>query len=321
MPSRLLRRSGVAIVNVAEILEWVPDVVVQVGVGQYYEEVAVMKECWPELVVHGIEAHPGIVQQLAGNYPGIVTSCAIGEEKGKATLYAKKRHKDGSSMFPHSGQLDREVYQEVEVDVETLDDVTKNLCKHYGASFANKQIMLWLDCEGSELAALKGGTEFLEKVNVINIETTANPPGEGWCNPVEVHDWLMEYGFLRQTNHTYRDSVGQCDCIYVRRHLFHPPTCACPCQVVASQRGLGPGDIVYEIRDVLAGEGSVGFELDAMGLVLFYWITVVDGGFFKATKRFDLMDDYLVGAKALGRLIAEGFLDDLQEAKERRRDA
>lgn len=227
MVSRLLRRSGVAIINVSELLDYKPDVVVQVGVGQHYEEVAVMLEMWPNLKFIGIEPHPGICDQLRDGYPGTVIEAAVGECDGRQALYSKKRHKDGSSLFRHKDEKDMETYSEIEVDVRTLDSV---MSPHAG-DLLNKEILLWLDCEGSELSALQGGQEFLESVDCVNVETTGNPPGVGWCDPVRLHHFLMYKGFFRQTGHTFRDTAGQVDCIYVRRDLFRPEVCSCPCQV------------------------------------------------------------------------------------------
>jgi hypothetical protein len=59
---------------------------------------------------------------------------------------------------------------------------------------------------------------------------TANPPSDDpdWCDPDEVHWWMVQAGFLRQWIHTQRTNEGQYDCIYVRPHLFNPRYCCDP---------------------------------------------------------------------------------------------
>ena len=88
--------------------------------------------------------------------------------------------------------------------------------------------LLWLDCEGMELGALRGGLKFVEMVDVINIEMTANPPSNEWPSPVEVHEELKRLGFYRQWTHTNRIHIGQYDAIYVRSKLFNPRACSDP---------------------------------------------------------------------------------------------
>jgi len=224
MASKLQRRSGVAVVNVAKLLDWVPDVIYQVGIGHRHKEVFVMVEAWPHVDLFGCEPHPRIVACLK-DYPGKVFQTAIGGQVGKGKLFDKERHGDGSSLyqFDETEKGGRD-YKTIDVDVTTLDEFFVRRGKH---------VLLWLDCEGSEWEALEGGEGFVEGVEVINIEMTANPPSKYWPSTVEIHCWLMDHGFLRQTTHTTRSHSGQYDAIYVRRHLFRPEICSCPCQIEA----------------------------------------------------------------------------------------
>ena len=220
MASKMLRRSGVAVGLVAECLQWRADLVVQVGVGQHHEEVDVLRKEWPGVLFRGYEPHPAMKKQLCEEYPGTFLSVAVGDHDGEAVLHFKKQHKDGASLHrsrePGAGH-------EAIVKLTTLDDLF-DTPKH-------QRILLWLDCEGSELDALRGGEEFLKKVEVVNVEMTGRPPGAGWCRPLDVNRWLVDHGFWLQWIHTQRSCLGQWDGIYVRRYLFKPQFCCCPSEV------------------------------------------------------------------------------------------
>ena len=222
MASKLLRRSGTAICKVCGLIEWEPDCIVQVGIGGYHQEVDVMQEVWPNAKLIGFEAHPDIAKAVKDSYPGIVRECAISDKIGTASLFFRPRHKDGSSLFRLP---DNKGQREIKVVVHTLDELfIQPEC--YG-----DHILLWLDCEGGEFHALLGGRKFVDSVEVINIEMTANPGNPEWGDHVETHYWLMDHGFKRLTIHTNRSPDGQYDAIYVRKHLFRPEYCAWPCQI------------------------------------------------------------------------------------------
>ena len=89
-----------------------------------------------------------------------------------------------------------------------------------------KQVILWLDCEGSELRALRGAEQLLKTVKMVNVEMTPNPPSIHWPSPNEVHDLLRYRGFYRQCLHTMKG--GQYDAIYVKPKIFQAKYCCCP---------------------------------------------------------------------------------------------
>lgn len=219
MASQFLRRSGVAVGLICERLGWKPDEIYQVGIGQHHEEVDVLHQEWPDAKWVGFEPHPDIVKSLT-DYPGSVVEVALNNFVGKDTLQFKRNHKDGSSLFEHRNQ---ENVDKVEVKVSTLDTL------YHALSNEPKKRMLWLDCEGSELRVLQGGSQsFIDWIDVINVEMTSNPAGEGWGASEDVHKLLEGAGFWLQWIHTNRSVVGQCDCVYVRSGLFNPKYCCVP---------------------------------------------------------------------------------------------
>ena len=226
MANKLQRRSGVAVVLVAELIDWKPDLVVQVGIGHFWKEVAVMQEVWPDVRFIGFEPHLDILKELRGKYPGLVYETALGEDAGRQKLWYNSRFKEGASLFPGKG-ADRCM----EVTVRRMDQFVDDI--------EETRILYWIDCEGSELSVLKGSTEFLKGVDVVNIELTGNPPRPGWPSPVEVNRWLLDHGFVSQYIHTHRSSSGQNDMVYVKPHLFRPEFCSCPLQVEDFHRRYG----------------------------------------------------------------------------------
>jgi len=220
MASYLFRRSGISVGIVADWIGWTPDAVYSVGVGQHHEEIDVMKESWPGCRFAGCEPHPLIYRSEKDKFPGVLSHVALSDYVGTGMLYTKATHKDGSSLRPHE-QMEREHYDTIEVPVSTLDSL-------WGKPIGN-HVLLWIDCEGSEAAVLRGGPRFLRGVEAVNVEMTPNPHGFGWDTPKDIHNLLKGYGFLQQWIHTQR--AGQYDAIYVRRHLFQPKYCCSVWQV------------------------------------------------------------------------------------------
>lgn len=216
MASKLLRRSGVAVGLIAELLDWRADSVYQVGVGYHHEEVDILIAEWPGVRFFGCEPHPGIVKGIQEKYPGELFQVAISDQVGCLPLHTKRTHADGASLYeiPEKTTV-------IRVPVETLD--------HLFPSPIGERILLWLDCEGSELQAIQGGWNFLQRVQVVNVEITTNPR-PGWSRPIDVHRILVNRGFKRQWIHTQRAcrSINQYDAIYVQPKLFRPEYCCDP---------------------------------------------------------------------------------------------
>lgn len=211
IPWRIVRRSGIALATICEQIKFDPDCFYHVGVGHCLYEVEVMQMVWPELAFVGVEPNPGSYANVCGRYPGRIDNIAFGKEKGVGTLWNFPRHKDGSSLFEHYPSDKKAIKNEVRI--ETMDE-------HWGTPVSKS--ILWVDCEGSELDVLLGGVNFLRDIDVLNIEITGKPRGDGWCDAVETHNWILSQGFYLQWMHTQRSSIGQTDNVYVRRQWFHP---------------------------------------------------------------------------------------------------
>ena len=221
MLSRAKRRSGIAFCKIMELLNWKPNTIFQVGVGIYFGETIEFLKCWPDVKLIGFEPNSLIVETVKDEYPGTILPYAISNKNGSCTLYNKKKHKDGSSLFKHLKHHDIEKYGEEQVEVKLLDSLFPNP-ERYG------DIVLWLDCEGSELDVLEGSENFVKYVGVINVEMTAKPMLENQCDTVSLHNRITDLGYKKQWIHTQRSSQGQYDSIYVKDNLFDPEHCCCP---------------------------------------------------------------------------------------------
>lgn len=220
MVSRFVARSGIAVCLVSEVIGWQPDYIYQVGVGMSPQEIDVFLDTWPEVHIDGFEAHPEIYKAIKPNYRGNLNNLALGNQEGTVDLFVPPRHKDGSSVYA----LAQEGCKQLTVPMSTLD-------AQYPKGPASMHSLLWLDCEGSELAVLQGGEDFLKNIEVVNVELTMSPQSDAWCSPVDVHRFLLDHGFVLQWIHTQRISAGQNDGIYVRPYIFKPQFCSCFCAV------------------------------------------------------------------------------------------
>jgi len=223
MASKYLRRSGVAVGLIAELLGWKATEIWQVGVGLYHEEMEVLKQEWnlaSEQII-GFEPNPDTFRRIMDVYPGQLVNTALSDFVGYGNLSFDSRHKDGSTL---KGLYHAKTSEQV--PITTLDAVGKNV---------KQGCLLWLDCEGSELDVLKGGKGFLSKVDVVNVEMTGKPPGEGWSRPVEVYQFLKMRGFRLQHVHTQRTTAGQFDAIFVRSGLWKEEYCCCFHELMAEE--------------------------------------------------------------------------------------
>ena len=221
---KFLRQDSLQFCKVIEAISWQPDVVFQVGIGRDHKETEVILEKWPDVKFFGTEPHPGLQEMLRKPkwlYPGEIYPVALRNFEGTAPFHTKSKHKSGSSFFPFDWHKPDEIYGVVVVRVTTLD-------KLFSGGPGTGRVLLWIDCEGTELDALKGGEQFIKGVDVVHAEMTSNPKGPGWCKPADVHRWLLQHGFMLQWIHPKNVEDGQCNGIYVRTHLFRPEFCCCP---------------------------------------------------------------------------------------------
>jgi FkbM family methyltransferase len=216
MPSNIRERSGKAVAEYFGLIGWEPSSIYMVGVGAQYDEIIPMRKVWPNVELFGFEPNPDMEKKLKEDFPGIIYPYAISNYSDVSDFYMPRNWRNGCSLFKHDS---RTKTSKATVNVTTLDTI-------FPKPDHNRNSLLWLDCEGSELNALIGGESFVEhKIAAVNIEMTGLPRGEGWCKPLETHRWLVYHGFLQSWSHTHRTCIGQWDGIYLRYEIFKPEFC------------------------------------------------------------------------------------------------
>jgi FkbM family methyltransferase len=202
-----------------------------IGVGLQFQELDVILKSWPDIKVFGCEPHPHAYEEALKTYPGTLTNVALSNQIGDSFLFGKKGHTDGSTLFPHEEWLGRNF----PVKTTTLDALYP-VEEGFPRLQPENQVLLWLDCEGSELDVLQGGEVFLQNVDVVNVELTSKRHNEKWGKPTDIYSWLAERDFYIQWIHTQRIHAGQTDGVFVRSKLFRPELCCIPHEVLRFEK-------------------------------------------------------------------------------------
>ena len=163
-----------------------PRVLFDIGVGPK-SEARTLKKVYPKMKACGAEPLLYEYANMYHEFPGDVLPVAIGAEVGSVTIhYNPENLLDASSARRTLGQS-----AEKEALMWTLD----RFDDYYGNP---KRVLLWMDIEGMELEALRGGSALLasHRVRWINIEERREDL-EGWPRPEEIRELLAGYGYVR----------------------------------------------------------------------------------------------------------------------------
>lgn len=219
MGSRILRRSGNAVVEYCDNIAWAPEYIIIVGVGVQHEEAYVMREVWPDVPILGIEPNPRTIETIQKTYTSAplnatLIHAAVTDFQGEAPIYSRHNWKNGATLIEPTDLTGLIVEQ---VPCRTLDELVPPEARN---------ILLWFDCEGSEIKALSKALRTIERTMLINIEMTGRPRHPGWPSPIHVHWLLQAYGFLQAWTHTHRTCISQFDAIYAKPGIFKPEMCS-----------------------------------------------------------------------------------------------
>jgi len=179
------------------------DAMYLIGVGPKTEWVE-YKRRYPKGHLFGCEPHPESYEKMKSSFTGTLFNEAIDEVAGEVDFYPAEVPMQ-SSFFKFKASKGHPI----KVSAITLDQFDLKCGKQ-------DNILLWMDIEGAELRALKGGKALLEsgRVKVINLEITDIPKAAGWCTLSELTDLLKGYGY--RVLRTYNEQRTHRDIIYIR---------------------------------------------------------------------------------------------------------
>lgn len=199
-------------------------IIIEAGAFQGHGTV-VMAQKWPHAVIYAFEPVPEIFNKLIEKTKDIERiNCyqlALSDASGSAVFYvAEKPEKPGrptqaGSLLVPTQRLSWSpmIYNHnIEIEMITLDDWAKK-------QQVNQVDFLWLDVQGNELAALKGGISLIKTVTVIYVEVHFIEAYEKQPIFEEVTCWLHDQGFtLLAQDFTDRTSWFFGNAVFVRRN-------------------------------------------------------------------------------------------------------
>jgi FkbM family methyltransferase len=195
VPPELRKRTPITLYDIARRLPHRP-VIVEAGAhnGCSTVELARLK---PGAFVHAFEPVPRLFQELtrrASHLPNVrCYELALSERTTQATMYISGGGGDASSsLLPPKEHLliDPHILFEEQQTVSstTLEEWAK-------ANGVDRVDFFWLDMQGGELAALKGGEELLRSSSLIYSEVNLIENYAGGPLYHEVRSWLGRRGF------------------------------------------------------------------------------------------------------------------------------
>jgi len=206
------RQCQSAVRKLAEFTEaanYQPDLVLIIGTGSG-SEVEVMKEHWANAKYLGYDALEYFVERAGKFLETHHGAVVMTDNKPDIVFFRRRGNPMASSLWPRKEGRNLELT----VPAISLDKIRE---KH---ELEDMRTILWIDCEGAELSAMRGGPEMMKQIDFINIELTPEGMGrEGWPDSKRVHRWLWDNGFERIHIHRGRSEDVPHDSIYVRRGL------------------------------------------------------------------------------------------------------
>ncbi|WP_421762843.1 FkbM family methyltransferase [Ekhidna sp.] len=169
--------------------------------------------------IYLFEPHPILSKELKENYPlSQIFPIALSDKSGHANFNITKvggRNDGVSTLGERLLVKGDENYQQLEVEVSTLDKVMEEL------SHVSSIDLIKIDVEGFTYEVLKGGENtFRNKVGCIQVESETVEVFKGQQLYPAISKLLISYGFVEMYKEQF---VTQNDTVWIhKRHLLHP---------------------------------------------------------------------------------------------------
>ena len=183
-----------------------PEILLNIGVGpRSHCEAQVFKKLWPNIRVIGLEPNIDVFRDRVADYPGVLYPWALWSTPSVKKLMVVPTHPGRSSLLsPHPQWDGRKNFdigktcKEILISCVTLDQLDEALNFPTG-------IFLWMDIEGSEFEALKGGRSLLAsgRVEWIDMEVSHKTRRVGEPSEDSLSDHLKGYGFSIKCQYNY----------------------------------------------------------------------------------------------------------------------
>lgn len=165
-----------------ETMTTAPSSIILCGVGRA-QEIPVFRKLLPDTKLIGVDPRKTMYCDLLDVF---VQAALVAERKGRLIrFYERAFHFDSSSLFPHRWS-DRNLPRKVLTT--TLDRVLR---KYVG----DGPVALWMDCEGAELLALRGGIRCLIRTQAVVCEVSVRRVRRGAAHKAAVVEYLADAGF------------------------------------------------------------------------------------------------------------------------------
>jgi len=167
-----------------------PAAMYQLGVGlPPKHEAATLSGVYPEMRVFAADPHPEVLlARCREPHYEFLLPVAVGRERCVTTLQEGDRP-DNSSLWFVPGVSTGQTRKVIVLSLDDFDELAGE----------QPDILLWMDIEGSELAALQGGRRLMRsgRVKWINLEVREAGRVAGEAGEAEIAEALEEYGYRR----------------------------------------------------------------------------------------------------------------------------
>lgn len=199
-----------------KLTQWIngtPKVFLNVGIGPSHNgsnrEAEVVAKVWPDIQIIGFEPSMDLFLRRRPTYPGKLYPWGLWCKSGIQTMIVTPNK--GHSSILNSVDSDRACSTEL-ISCTTLDQID---C----AIKCPDDIFLWMDIEGAELEALRGGHRLLGsgRVKWIALEVAHKPRRVGQPSENDISTYLSVYNFVPHRHYEYSPATH--NILYTRKEF------------------------------------------------------------------------------------------------------